>query len=203
MALPHFITFSGFFWRHIASTLAGLIDEARPFLCSALCVLSLVACSHRSFFFCACVCVCVCVSVCVCVCFFCSSLLSTLPFFPVSFLLPFLSWPSFVPFCCCVLGGFPCFASASARRQPSLLFFGFFFLLLGGTLVALASHSSPASAHRIAVGCLSLFRQLPLAGLSFCLLNSLCQLRLAGLVLFSVPLFPFVASPASARRLVL
>ena len=123
MALPHFITFSGFFWRHIASTLAGLIDEARPFLCSALCVLSLVACSHRSFFFCACVCVCACV--------FASSARLFFLLFPFflfrSFSPSCRGLLSFVPFCCCVLRGFPCFASASARRQPSLFFFWLLF----------------------------------------------------------------------------
>ena len=116
MALPHFITFSGFFWRHIASTLAGLIDEARPFLCSALCVLSLVACSHRS------------LCVCVCVCFFCSSLLSSLPFFPVSFLLPFLSWPSFFrSFLLLRSGGVPLFCVGFC--SPATLSAFFFWLL--------------------------------------------------------------------------
>ena len=122
------------------------------------------------------------------------------PLLVVAFFLSFLSVVAF-------RGGFPWFASASARRQPSPFFFWLLlFLLLGGTLVALASHSSPASARRTAVGCLSLFRQLPLAGLSLHLLYCLCQLRLAGLFFFFfffVPLFPFVASPASAGRLVL
>ena len=130
-----------------------------------------------------------------CVCVFASS--ARLFFFLFPFFL-------FVPSPLLVVAFFLSFLSVVAFRgrvplvcvgfcSPATLSFFFFwlllFLLLGGTLVALASHSSPASARRTAVGCLSLFRQLPLAGLSLRLLYCLCQLRLAGLFFFPFFLF--------------
>ena len=175
--------------------MAGLFDEARPFLCSALCVV--VPCrlfpllpffllfSFFVFFFFSPPFFFLSLGACVCVCFFCSSLLFFSSLFSFSFLLPFLSWPSFFRSFLLLRSGGGVPLVCVGFCSPAILSFFFFwlllFLLLGGTLVALASHSSPASARRTAVGCLSLFRQLPLAGLSLRLLCCLCQLRLAGL----------------------
>ena len=149
------------------------------------------------------------------VCVFASSarlFFFSLPFFPFrSFSPSCRGLLSFVPFCCCVRGGFPWFASASARRQSS----PFFFLASSfppswgyarGSRQPLFTGICPPDCRRLPV-----FVS-PASARWLVFASSLLPLPASArwlvlcfffLLLFSVPLFPFVASPASAGKLVL